>query len=134
MTKQPIIRAFFDEPTNTVSYLVADPAAKKAVIIDPVLDYEPNDGTVDTRSVVAILKAAGTGPYMQFQTDESTGAQYAVVRIEIDFEKTERPLPDDLTMHKESVVPPRHFRRIRIRCTQWKIRVHGTAGKRGSFG
>ena len=26
MTKQPIIRAFFDEPTNTVSYLVADPS------------------------------------------------------------------------------------------------------------
>ena len=25
MPKQPVIRAFFDEPTNTVSYLVADP-------------------------------------------------------------------------------------------------------------
>ena len=40
MPKQPIIRAFFDEPTNTVSYLVADPATKKAAIIDPVLDYD----------------------------------------------------------------------------------------------
>src|SRR6187402_2767527 len=30
MAKKPIIRAFFDEPTNTVSYLVADPATKKA--------------------------------------------------------------------------------------------------------
>ena len=34
MAKLPTIRAFFDEPTNTVSYLVADPATKKAVIID----------------------------------------------------------------------------------------------------
>ena len=28
MSRQPIIRAFFDEPTNTVSYIVADPATK----------------------------------------------------------------------------------------------------------
>jgi hypothetical protein len=27
---KPIIRAFFDEPTNTVSYLVADPKTKRA--------------------------------------------------------------------------------------------------------
>ena len=58
MTKQPIIRAFFDEPTNTVSYLVADPLTKKAAVIDPVLDYDHNDGAVDTRSVRAILQAA----------------------------------------------------------------------------
>ncbi len=58
MTKQPIIRAFFDEPTNTVSYLVADPATRKAAIIDPVLDYDHNAGTVDTRSVEAVLQAA----------------------------------------------------------------------------
>jgi glyoxylase-like metal-dependent hydrolase (beta-lactamase superfamily II) len=58
MPKQPVIRAFFDEPTNTVSYLVADPATGKAVIIDPVLDYDHNAGTVDTRSVETMLKAA----------------------------------------------------------------------------
>ncbi len=44
MAKQPVIRAFFDEPTNTVSYLVADPATRKAAIIDPVLDYDHNRG------------------------------------------------------------------------------------------
>ena len=60
---QPIIRAFFDEPTNTVSYLVADPATKKAVIIDPVLDYDHNDGSVDTRSVEAMLRAADEAGY-----------------------------------------------------------------------
>jgi glyoxylase-like metal-dependent hydrolase (beta-lactamase superfamily II) len=58
MAGPPIIRAFFDEPTNTVSYLVADPATRKAAVIDPVLDYDHNSGTVDTRSVQAILKAA----------------------------------------------------------------------------
>ena len=63
MPKQPIIQAFFDEPTNTVSYLVADPATKKAVVIDPVLDYDHNAGTVDTRSVEAMLKAADEAGY-----------------------------------------------------------------------
>jgi glyoxylase-like metal-dependent hydrolase (beta-lactamase superfamily II) len=58
MPRHPVIRAFFDEPTNTVSYLVADPITKKAAIIDPVLDYDHNSGTVDTRSVEAMLKAA----------------------------------------------------------------------------
>jgi glyoxylase-like metal-dependent hydrolase (beta-lactamase superfamily II) len=63
MPKQPIILAFFDEPTNTVSYLVADSATNKAVIIDPVLDYDHNGGTVDTRSVEAMLKAADEAGY-----------------------------------------------------------------------
>ena len=63
MSGQPIIRAFFDEPTNTVSYLVADPVTKKAAIIDPVFDYDHNSGTVDTRSVEAMLKAAKEAGY-----------------------------------------------------------------------
>src|SRR5512139_3228947 len=63
MAKLPTIRAFFDEPTNTVSYLVADPATKKAVIIDPVLDYDHDAGTVDTSSAEAILKAADEAGY-----------------------------------------------------------------------
>lgn len=58
MAGKPIIQAFFDEPTNTVSYLVADPASRKAAVIDPVLDYDHNAGEVDTRSVEAMLKAA----------------------------------------------------------------------------
>jgi glyoxylase-like metal-dependent hydrolase (beta-lactamase superfamily II) len=54
----PVIRAFFDEPTNTVSYLVSDPATKRALVIDPVLDYDHRAGMVDTRSVETILHAA----------------------------------------------------------------------------
>lgn len=58
MRPQPVIHAFFDEPTNTVSYIVADPDTKQAAVIDPVLDYDPNSGEVDIRSVKAILEAA----------------------------------------------------------------------------
>lgn len=58
MTGKPIIRAFFDEPTNTISYLVADPATEQAAVIDPVLDYDHAAGEVDTRSVASILAEA----------------------------------------------------------------------------
>lgn len=59
----PLIHPFFDEPTNTVSYLVADPATREAAVIDPVLDYDPAAGEVDTRSVEAILAKAGEEGY-----------------------------------------------------------------------
>ena len=36
--RAPSITAFFDEATNSVSYLVADPTTGSAAIIDPVLD------------------------------------------------------------------------------------------------
>jgi glyoxylase-like metal-dependent hydrolase (beta-lactamase superfamily II) len=58
MTGKPVIQAFFDEPTNTVSYLVSDPRTRKAAVIDPVLDYDHKSGEVDARSVQAILAAA----------------------------------------------------------------------------
>jgi glyoxylase-like metal-dependent hydrolase (beta-lactamase superfamily II) len=54
----PAIKAFFDEPTNTISYLVSDPVTRRAAVIDPVLDFDQRDGTVDVRSVEAILAAA----------------------------------------------------------------------------
>lgn len=63
MSDEPAISAFFDEPTNTFSYLVSDPATKRAAVIDPVLDYDPKSGEVDHRSVEAILAAARATGY-----------------------------------------------------------------------
>jgi glyoxylase-like metal-dependent hydrolase (beta-lactamase superfamily II) len=62
MASRPDIEAFFDEPTNTVSYLVSDLDTRVAVVIDPVLDYEHTSGEVDTASVEKIVaRAAGKG-------------------------------------------------------------------------
>lgn len=60
MTQQnrPHIRAFFDEPTNTVSYLIADRTTGKAAIVDPVLDFDHRTGKASTRSADEILRAA----------------------------------------------------------------------------
>lgn len=52
------IRAFFDEPTNTVSYLVWDAATMRGAVIDPVLDFDLAAGKADIRSAEAILDAA----------------------------------------------------------------------------
>jgi glyoxylase-like metal-dependent hydrolase (beta-lactamase superfamily II) len=52
------IRAFFDEPTNTVSYLVWDPTTKQGAVIDPVLDWDNRSGTADTAFADRILAAA----------------------------------------------------------------------------
>jgi glyoxylase-like metal-dependent hydrolase (beta-lactamase superfamily II) len=63
MSNKPIIRSFFDEPTNTFSYLVADPRTKRAAVIDPVLDYDHKSGSVDIRSVDGIVAAAKQAGY-----------------------------------------------------------------------
>ena len=51
------IRGFFDEPTNTVSYLVFDRATRRGAVIDPVLDFDQRSGKASTASVDAILAA-----------------------------------------------------------------------------
>jgi glyoxylase-like metal-dependent hydrolase (beta-lactamase superfamily II) len=55
MTQAPRIQAYFDEPTNTVSYLVADPTTRAAAVVDPVLDYDPASGKASTGSAARIL-------------------------------------------------------------------------------
>jgi len=55
---KPEIRAFFDEPTNTVSYLVWDAASKDAVIIDPVLDFDQRSGKASVHSADSVLAEA----------------------------------------------------------------------------
>ncbi|WP_374318229.1 MBL fold metallo-hydrolase [Aquabacterium sp.] len=50
----PQIEAFFDPATWTYSYVVFDQMGGHAVIIDPVLDYDPKSGRTTTRSADAL--------------------------------------------------------------------------------
>jgi glyoxylase-like metal-dependent hydrolase (beta-lactamase superfamily II) len=52
------IKAFFDEPTNMVSYLVWDPATKEGAVIDPVLDFDHRSGDATVESADKILTEA----------------------------------------------------------------------------
>ena len=58
---KPAIQAFFDEQTFTVTYLVSDPVARRAIIIDPVLDFDPKNARTATRSADQLLAAVKTG-------------------------------------------------------------------------
>lgn len=51
----PIVTHFFDEPTNTFSYVVQDPDSKACVILDSVLDFDYAAGRTDVRSADEII-------------------------------------------------------------------------------
>lgn len=57
-----VVRAFFDEPTFTASYVVHDPGSLDAAIVDSVLDFDPASGRTSEASadaIVAYVKAMG---------------------------------------------------------------------------
>ncbi|MCB1368215.1 MAG: MBL fold metallo-hydrolase [Rhodobacteraceae bacterium] len=51
----PKVKAFFDDATNTISYVVIDPASARCAIIDSVLDFDYASGGTDTASADAII-------------------------------------------------------------------------------
>lgn len=51
----PNVTAFFDDATNTVSYVVQDPQGSACAIIDSVLDFDHAAGRTDTRSADRIV-------------------------------------------------------------------------------
>ena len=53
---RPSIAGFFDEATNTVSYVVSDPATGEAAVIDSVLDYEAASGRTSFASADRIVE------------------------------------------------------------------------------
>lgn len=52
---KPDVKAFFDDATNTISYVVKDPKGKACAIIDSVLDFDYSSGRTDTKSADAVI-------------------------------------------------------------------------------
>lgn len=50
MLIKPIVKAFFDNETNTFSYVVTDPESRQSAIIDSVLNYDAASATTKTTS------------------------------------------------------------------------------------
>lgn len=62
MSQQPVVTHFFDEPTNTFSYVVQDPDSNACAILDSVLDFDYAAGRINVRSadeIIAFVKDHG---------------------------------------------------------------------------
>jgi glyoxylase-like metal-dependent hydrolase (beta-lactamase superfamily II) len=53
--RAPHVKAFFDEPTFTASYVVHDPATKVAAVLDSVLDFDQPSGRTSFDSAAAMI-------------------------------------------------------------------------------
>jgi glyoxylase-like metal-dependent hydrolase (beta-lactamase superfamily II) len=51
----PIVTAFFDDATNTITYVARDPHGAGCAVIDSVLDFDQASGRTDTRSADAVI-------------------------------------------------------------------------------
>ena len=89
MSSEPIVHTCFEPQTATWQYVIADPATKTAVIIDPVLDFDParnaiSTGTAD--SLLALVKENGYTVNRLIEThahaDHLTAAHYLQHQLE----------------------------------------------------
>lgn len=51
----PAVHGFFDEATNTITYVVREPEGRSCAVIDSVLDFDYASGRTDTRSADAVI-------------------------------------------------------------------------------
>lgn len=83
------IKTFYDEDTSTLTYVVYDERTKDAVVIDPVLDYDPKASKVTAKAVnevTAFVKAEQLNLRYILEThahaDHLSGAQLLRRRFE----------------------------------------------------
>jgi glyoxylase-like metal-dependent hydrolase (beta-lactamase superfamily II) len=83
LTLKPEVTAFFDEPTNTVTYVVRDPASTACAVVDSVMDIDYAAGRITYASadaVIDFIKANGLTLEWLIEThvhaDHLSGAPY----------------------------------------------------------
>lgn len=84
----PAVHAFFDEATNTLTYLVREPEGRACAVIDSVLDFDYASGRTDTRSadaVIAFIRDQGLDLHWILEThvhaDHLSAAPYIQERL-----------------------------------------------------
>ena len=105
--QRPIVKHFFDEPTNTFSYVVQDPDSSACAIIDSVLDFDYAAGRTDVRSadnIIAFVREhqldvawilethvhadhLSAAPYLHEQLGGKTGIGAKIVKVQEIFGK-----------------------------------------------
>lgn len=56
VTVHPKVASFFDHETNTISYVVRDPASRKCAVIDSVMDIDYASGRISYKSADLIIE------------------------------------------------------------------------------
>jgi len=92
MTFIPTVDHHFHEPTNTITFIVYDPATKDAVIIDPVVDLDTMNWQVSTAAadkVLADVEAKGLKVHLVMDThthaDHITGGGYLSSKLNVPY-------------------------------------------------
>jgi glyoxylase-like metal-dependent hydrolase (beta-lactamase superfamily II) len=87
-SNEPTIHDIFETKTGTWQYIVADPSTSTAVIIDPVLDYDPVTQAITTESADALLSLVKEKGYKidkvletHAHADHLTAASYLQSRL-----------------------------------------------------
>lgn len=65
------IQEFYDQDTNTLTYVVYDESSRDALVIDPVFDYDPASSKLSERSVTALtswINGAGLKIHFSLET------------------------------------------------------------------
>lgn len=85
---QPDVTAFFDKPTSTLSYVLADPETSVCAVIDPVLGYDAASGHTNTTGadeIVAFIEGRGLTCLWLLEThvhaDHLSGVAYLKGRL-----------------------------------------------------
>ena len=85
---KPLVEAFWDPETHSISYVASDPATGRAALIDPVLGLDPSSGQTSYRPVErAIAAVEGTGLALDWiiethvHADHLSAAQYVKERL-----------------------------------------------------
>jgi glyoxylase-like metal-dependent hydrolase (beta-lactamase superfamily II) len=80
--KHFLVQSFYDELTATITYVVYDNESRDAIVIDPVLDYDPAASKISTESIEKLesyLKGERLNVHYCFEThahaDHISGAQ-----------------------------------------------------------
>jgi glyoxylase-like metal-dependent hydrolase (beta-lactamase superfamily II) len=51
-----VVQHFYDKETSTLSYVIFDERTKDALVIDPVLDFDPSSGVIEDKNVEQIIQ------------------------------------------------------------------------------
>lgn len=90
--EKPTVENFYHEPSNTICFVVYDPATKDGVVIDPVLDLDTLAWQISTESsdkVLAFVKNQGIKVHMILDThthaDHVTAGSYLSDELKVPY-------------------------------------------------